>query len=400
MNEDTEYVKEGGAISPRQAGIDLLRAVAILWVTAYHLDSPDLPLPALARQGWMGVDLFFVLSGYLIGLQLLRPYGAGGQPDWLRFFQRRAWRILPSYCAVLALYLLVPAWRESAAMAPLWQFLTFTANLFPDYARQRAFSHAWSLCVEEHFYLLLPPLVWWLARAPSARRVAWCAGTVFVGGMLLRGWAWHDAVGPALAAGGNGVLAYVERIYNPTWNRLDGLGMGVMLAAVHVFRPVWWRTLMARGPQLLLAGCLGLAASLSLDFTSRMGALFGFPLLSASLACLVLGCISEHSWPGRWRLPGAHALATLAFSLYLTHKQVYHAIDAAMGDSLAASSVLAFCAHNAAALLAAALLYCLVERPGLRWRAWLETHHLPAVAVAGNAAFAAPQSQADQAQPR
>lgn len=119
-----------------------------------------------------------------------------------------------------------------------------------------------------------------------------------------------------------------------------------------------------------------------------------------SLACLVLGCISEHSWPGRWRLPCAHALATLAFSLYLTHKQVYHAIDAAMGDSLAASSVLAFRAHNAAALLAAALLYCLVERRGLRWRAWLETHHLPAVAVAGNAAFAAPQSQADQAQPR
>jgi len=386
MNEHTEYAQNGGPISPRHAGIDLLRAIAILWVTAYHLDSPDLPLPALARYGWMGVDLFFVLSGYLIGLQLLRPYGAGGQPDWLRFFQRRAWRILPAYLAVLALYLLVPAWRESAAMAPLWQFLTFTTNLFPDYAHQRAFSHAWSLCVEEHFYLLLPPLVWWLARGPGARRVAWCAGAMLVGGMLLRGWAWHDAVGPAVAAGGSGVLAYVERIYNPTWNRLDGLGMGVMLAAVHVFRPMWWMPLMARGPQLLLAGFLGLAASLSLDFTSQLGAIFGFPLLSASLACLLAALLSDAM--AHWRWPGARIVATLAFCSYLTQRQAIHWVDSWVNDA----PPLALAAKLAAVLVAAVVLHVLVERPALARSKTMRPRPAPPSAAAAPCLPGAPET--------
>ena len=362
MNDHIEYAQNRAPISPRHAGIDLLRAVAILWVMAYHLDSPDYPLPAWSHAGWMGVDLFFVLSGYLIGLQVLRPYGAGLQPDWARFFQRRAWRILPAYLTVLALYLAVPGWRESEAMAPLWQFLTFTTNLFPDYARQRAFSHAWSLCIEEHFYTLLPVLVWLLARAPSARRVACCAGLLLVGGMVLRGWAWHNGVAPAIAAGGDGVLAYVESIYNPTWNRLDGLWMGVVLAAVRVFRAAWWAALMARGWRLLLLGVLGMAASLALDFTSATGAVLGFPLLSASLACLLGAVLSDAM--AHWRWPGARVVATLAYCLYLTHKQVFHWIDdeadLAVGPALAVKL--------AAAFAAAGLLHVLVERPGLSRR--------------------------------
>jgi peptidoglycan/LPS O-acetylase OafA/YrhL len=359
-NEHTEYRQNGVTVSNRKAGIDLLRVIAILWVMAYHLDSPDLPLPALARFGWMGVDLFFVLSGYLIGLQLLRPYGQGGQPDWGQFFQRRAWRILPAYLVVLAAYVVVPPWRESAAMAPLWQFLTFTTNLFPDYAHQRAFSHAWSLCVEEHFYLVLPVLVWLLARAPTAGRVAWCAGVFLAGGIALRGWAWQDAVAPALAAGGDGVLAYIERIYNPTWNRLDGLWMGVMLAAVQVFRPAWWTALMARAPILLLLGGAGMVASLALDFTSRLGAMVGFPLLSASLACLLAALLGDAM--ARWRWPGARFVATLAYSLYLTHKQVMHHVD--WFDDV---PLLALAVKLAASFAVAAVLYVLVERPVLAW---------------------------------
>lgn len=360
MNDHTEYAQNSAVISPRQAGIDMLRAVAILWVMAYHLDGPDLPLPAWTHVGWMGVDLFFVLSGYLIGLQVLRPYGTGGQPDWAQFFIHRAWRILPAYLAVLALYL--AGWRESEAMAPLWQFLTFTTNLFPDYARQRAFSHAWSLCVEEHFYLLLPALVWSLAHAPTARRVAWCAGILLAGGIALRGWAWYDAVGPAIAAGGNGVLAYVERIYNPTWNRLDGLWIGVMLAAVKVFRAGWWTALMARGWLVLVVGALGMTASLALDFTSAAGAMLGFPLLSASLACLLAAVLSDAM--AQWRWPGARLVATLAYCLYLTHKQVFHSIEEYAGLDGAPALALKLLA----AFAAAGVLHVLVERPGLAQR--------------------------------
>jgi peptidoglycan/LPS O-acetylase OafA/YrhL len=362
MIDHTEYAQNATPISPRHAGIDFLRTVAILWVMAYHLDGPEVRLPAWTHYGWMGVDLFFVLSGYLIGLQVLRPYGAGRQPDWARFFQRRAWRILPAYLAVLVLYLAVPAWRESDAMAPLWQFLTFTTNLFPDYASQRAFSHAWSLCVEEHFYLLLPAVVWLLARAPAARRVAGCAVLLLIGGIALRGWAWHDAVAPAIAAGGDGVLAYVERIYNPTWNRLDGLWMGVVLASVRVFRGTWWTALMARGWRLLLLGALGMAASLALDFTSAAGAMLGFPLLSASLACLLAAVLSDAMAHSPW--PGARTVATLAYCLYLTNKQVFYWVDAhADLDAMPALALKLLAAFGVAGVL-----HLLVERPGLARR--------------------------------
>lgn len=386
--------------------LDLLRALAIGWIMLYHLESYGLRFPGpLIGFGWIGVDLFFVLSGYLIGWQLLRPWASGAAPAWWPwwrgFLLRRALRILPAYFAVLALYLLLPATAEADRMRPLWQFLTFTVNLVPASLDQRSFSHAWSLCVEEHFYLLLPPIVWWLARRPGLASTVAVVPGLFLGGMLLRAWLWERELAP-LAGQAAYVPAFITHIYMPSYTRLDGLLAGVVLAAMRGFRPAWWAWLMARGVALLALAAAGLGAAMWLlqGVPGFAGIVFGFPLLSASLACLVLACISEHGWPGRWRLPGAHALATLAFSLYLTHKQVYHAIDAAMGDALAASSVLAFCVYNGAALLAAALLYGLVERPGLRWRAWLETHHLPAVAVAGNAAFAPPQSQANQAQPR
>jgi peptidoglycan/LPS O-acetylase OafA/YrhL len=74
--------------APRVPGLDFLRSLAILWVMFFHMRF--LPEPALARSlgrsGWMGVDLFFVLSGYLIGLQLLRPYSRGEAPSIPGFY--------------------------------------------------------------------------------------------------------------------------------------------------------------------------------------------------------------------------------------------------------------------------------------------------------------------------
>ena len=84
----------------RLPGLDLLRALAIV----YHLASYGVTMPAIVDHGWMGLDLFFVLSGYLIGWQLLKPFTLGEQPLWGRFFQRRAWRVLPAYLTVLGVY--------------------------------------------------------------------------------------------------------------------------------------------------------------------------------------------------------------------------------------------------------------------------------------------------------
>lgn len=355
-------------------GLTLLRAIAIVWVMLYHLESYGLPLPALASHGWMGVDLFFVLSGYLIGGQLLRPCAAGAAPDFQQFFLRRAFRVLPAYLTVLALYAAFPGLNEAEGMQPLWQFLTFTVNLFPDYLHSRAFSHAWSLSVEEQFYVLLPLLVWGLARKPAAWKVSTVVVALLLGGMLLRGMLWYGhmaaQVGTAEAPMA-ALLWYVESIYNPTYARLDGLLAGVVVALIQVFRPRWWAWAMAYCKCFLLAGVAGLALSLRLNPVSAHGVVFGFPLLSASLALILVALAGpatvKRGWSG-WSIPGAAPVAAMAFSLYLTHKLVFHWVRALMGGLLEGNGVLAFIAYMGAALAVGGLLYVLVERPGQRWR--------------------------------
>ena len=215
----------------RLPGLDLLRAIAIVWVMLFHswmIGGVGGPFQPAADYGWMGVDLFFVLSGYLIGYQLLEPLSRGEPLRFGAFYLRRAFRILPAFLAVLAVYLLFPAWREAPGMQPAWQFLTFTVNLLIDYRHNQAFSHAWSLCVEERFYLLFPLLAWWLARRPARALVGGGAVLVVAAGLLLRG---HASLHGK---------DWLESIYYPTWTRLDGLLAGVLLATIQAYRPHWW----------------------------------------------------------------------------------------------------------------------------------------------------------------
>jgi peptidoglycan/LPS O-acetylase OafA/YrhL len=119
------------AMQWRRPGLDLLRALAIVLVILYHAGLFDFNLPHdVQRFGWIGVDLFFVLSGYLIAGQLFAPLAAGKQPDIARFYERRALRIVPAYFVIVAIYFfLPPALREYERMPPIWKFLSFTQNL-------------------------------------------------------------------------------------------------------------------------------------------------------------------------------------------------------------------------------------------------------------------------------
>jgi peptidoglycan/LPS O-acetylase OafA/YrhL len=363
----------------RSHGLDTLRSVAILAVIGYHLLAfhgdtvPDWALP-FVRMGWMGVDLFFVLSGYLIASQLLRKYSAGGRPGLWEFYRNRLYRVMPAFFVVLGLYLVVPAFRESETIAPAWQYATFTFNLLTDHPAGKNFSHVWSLCVEEHFYLFFPLIVWAAMRRPSLRRGVGLVVAFVLLGVAVRGWVLFHLLLPLADQDGFGA-AFMRTMYYPTYSRLDGLLAGVSLAMVKTFRPAWWAQIARLGHSLLLVG-LGLAGGALFLFDDRFPAetgtsiasmLFGFPLLALGLACLVASALSANGWL-RLRIPGAQTCATLAYCLYLTQKQMLHLTDDWFPRLEQSGRLPWLLVYLGVCFAAAAALHWCVERPFLRLR--------------------------------
>ena len=380
------------APAPRLPGLDLIRAAAIAWVMIYHgslfgLTSQD---HWLVRFGWMGVDLFFVLSGFLIAGQLLRPWASGAAPSYSRFFGRRLLRTLPAYLVVVALYVLIPGVRDRPDIAPLWQFLTFSQNWLVDMSTPKAFSHVWSLCVEEQFYLVFPAVVALIALRPTPAKVIGALIAVLILGMGLRGYLWlHSVAATPFDIGADPRSGrYMRLIYYPTGTRLDGLLMGVAAAAIRAFRPATWARLTARPNLLLGAGLAGVVASTFFfgDQIARFWpTVFGFPLLSFSIALVVVAGGESRSLIGRYPVPGASVLATGAYSLYLSHKAVFHAVQLAAPRLPAPLQGLAFPLALLGALGVGAALYWLVERPFLQLRDRLEGPSRSSLAVATTA---------------
>lgn len=364
-------------MNTRIAGLDGLRAIAIVWVMLFHswlVGGLGEHWNGLARSGWMGVDLFFVLSGYLIGSQVMAPLARGERLAFGDFYLRRGFRILPAFLVVLALYVLMPAFREAEQMEPAWKFLTFTTNLSIDYTHNKAFSHAWSLCVEEHFYLLFPLLAVLFTRSGTARRFAWLVVAIVVGGVLLRGAIWQLSLAPVQVFDSverSFSSRFVEDIYFPTWNRLDGLVMGVTLAVIRIWRPRWWSRIEHHNGAVALAGVAVLAVSIvtCTDRSAFVASVFGFPLLSFGMALLVASAAFPGAWLSRFTPPGAGWLAAASYSLYLVHKPVFVLVNDRLPEALNGGA--RFVVIAAGTLVAGAVLHYAVERPGLRLRARL-----------------------------
>jgi peptidoglycan/LPS O-acetylase OafA/YrhL len=145
--------------------IDGLRALAVAAVFLYHADSSWLP------GGFLGVDVFFVISGYLITSLLIAELDQTGRVALLRFWAGRARRLLPALFLLLAVCLLVGATVERGKVAGLpgdalsaifyysnWHFVFGHESYFAQFGRPGMLRHLWSLAVEEQFYLLWPPL--------------------------------------------------------------------------------------------------------------------------------------------------------------------------------------------------------------------------------------------------
>ncbi len=353
----------------RLTGLDLLRTIAIFMVVVWHLPLSLFPFrwkPAT----WAGVDLFFVLSGYLIGSQLLRPYTRQTEPSYLDFLLRRALRVLPAYLTVVLAYFLIPAFRERPTISPWWKFLTFTQNFDLNPEKTGSFSHAWSLCVEEHFYFILPLIVYGLMRKPSFNRVALFAGFVVLFGLIARSLLWIHFIQPLDHDDPQLQSLFLEYIYYPTYTRLDGLLVGVLLAATRLFRPAWWQRVVFHSNALFCAGIAVLIGAFWVcqSMFSFATAMIGYPLLAMGFGLLVMACLSPRSILSRRRFFGATTGATLAYSIYLTHKEVMHLDHKYLSRWIPLNGIVGWSVYLGSFLIVAGLLYFCIERPGLRLR--------------------------------
>lgn len=368
----------------RKLGLDLLRAVAILWVMPFHSYIAGYMGGGVLRwSGWMGVDLFFALSGFLIGSQVFNALTSRAGMDFFDFYLRRGFRTLPAYFIILSIYVAWPSMREEPSMMPLWQFFTYTLNLFI-HPERGAFSHAWSLCVEEQFYLLFPLLAFLLLRSGKLVRGAAVIVVLVLLELVLRAWLWMHFVQPVQANGGEAGDAYLRFLYYPTYARLDDLLGGIALAAARSYRTRGWAWVERNANAVLSAGVLLIGICMwSFNGQQRFGLganVFGYPVLALATTALVAGAASQRSVLASVRIPGVEWFAAASYSLYLTHKMVYGQLHGRLAPWVDGHGIWTVLIYMAAVLFVGAALYYLVERPCLRLRepvrrVWAEKRH-------------------------
>ncbi len=359
-------------VTNRYAGLDHLRALAIIIVFFWHYRQGDCPawVDTIGLFGWTGVDLFFVLSGYLIGTQILKPIARGGSFSYKEFYFKRSLRVFPAYFTVLLLYLFIPAFHERDGMAPLWKFITFTQNLGLDFG---AFSHAWSLCIEEQFYLCLPLIVSLLLYFKLGSKTIWVFLGIFLLGFVLRYFSWQYLVAPFYNAPeqeGFGI-AYFKWIYYPTYTRLDALLCGVAIASLFLFKPEIKDRLMQYGNRLLLlsVALIGFAVFICYPLMSFRTAIWGYPLVAVSYGLMVLSALCTSSFLYKYSWKVSRVIAMLSYSIYLTHKQMIHLTrEWLSGTSVAPDSNMMFYICALTCFFAGLILYLAIEKPFLKLR--------------------------------
>lgn len=341
--------------------LDGLRGVAVLMVMFHHAPF------GLARGGFLGVDVFFVLSGFLITTLLLQERARSGSISLRQFYARRGLRLLPALVVLLAATMLLPLPLVSIAV-PRWKVvlpvLFYSANWVLAFGAVDldTLNPTWSLAIEEQFYLLWPPVLALLLALNVGRR--WLAGLVLLGiaGAVVRRVMLWDALGS------NAWL----RVYYGLDTRLDALLLGCLVALVVTWdllphRPwariaVRWATVPAglvllvlffaapppdsqqlyEGPELL--GCVA-AAILILALVASPPPLLALVLEDKGLV-----------WVGR-----------VSYGLYLWHVPVFHGLLnprrlARLGLAGPIVTLLRFATAGAVA----GLSFHLVEQPMLR----------------------------------
>jgi peptidoglycan/LPS O-acetylase OafA/YrhL len=354
------------------AELDGLRAYGSMIVLLNHFWPKSLSIAIwhLGQMGWIAMDSFFVLSGFLITGILI---DSRNKPDYYRtYYRRRALRIFPLYYVVLALLIFQIRFRHGGVEykyliahwgSPAW-FLFYLGNIKTAIANSwthvLGFSPLWSLQIEEQFYLLFPFAVRWL-RLENLRRLLLAAVCISPIVRVLF-YLWHP---------GNPFLQYVLLP-----SRFDGLALGGLIAIRYRMGP--WKipkiTLPVVGVVLLGIACAGsvLSTPTRLDeaWSSPFNRLAGYSISSAGCACLILWLIQNRgaAYTAWLRLAPVQYVGKISYGIYLLHLIALGTING-LGKHfsfLAAPGLPRFFALIFLSIGYASVSWYLLERPLLR----------------------------------
>lgn len=364
-------------VSGRIPELDGLRGLAILLVVLWHYAavpvatttaSPGIYVARLLRLSWSGVDLFFVLSGFLIGGILLDHRNA---PRYFRvFYVRRACRILPLYAAWLLLFFSLPRLIPSMTHAPgisdlfaqalpSWSYLTLTQNFVM--AERGDFgavwlAPTWSLAIEEHFYLVIPIAI----RFLPSRSIPPVLIGVGLAGLLAR-----------LAAGPERYFA----VYVLTPLHFDSL-IGGMLCAFALREPTCRRHLLRARRPLYGVLLVILAVLLSLSLFRHYGfegSPYMFSILAVFYCAVLILAVTEGRGPVAWltRRRWLRELGIVAYGVYLAHLAILrlaHGLVLGKDPSLATrAEVMTTLAAGISCFALAVFSWRALERPLVSW---------------------------------
>jgi peptidoglycan/LPS O-acetylase OafA/YrhL len=349
--------------------LDGLRGIAIILVMLHHLTyyRPEAGIDAIIAGvplfGWVGVDLFFVLSGFLITGILLDS--KGGERYFVNFYARRTLRIFPLYYLTLFVALVVvplfPAVHvvlngEMDPSPPEWPYWAYLTNFS---VAERGFVHgwvdvAWSLAIEEQFYLVWPLVIWLCPQ----RLLPWLCTAIVIAEVFARSYA-------------RAIDIPVLPIYVVTYYRLDGLVIGALLAIVQR------RGLMPALNRLSLFVVVAGIGALILVFIygghtwwwNRRMQQYGYTVLAILGGAMLVGAVSQpagHWWPRMLSAGWLRAFGKYSYCLYLIHLPVMRAVREWVfnPDEYEALAV--------APLIGQAIYYPLAAAPAfaLAWLSW------------------------------
>jgi len=343
---ETSPEKKGPA--KRNLSLDVLRCVAILLVLGRHVDHYWL----WNRIGWIGVDLFFVLSGFLVSGLLFQEFKTRGRINIRRFIFRRGFKIWPAFYFYMGVTALITALIQlhRHAQFPVRTFVItslFLSNYFPD--ESRFFAHIWSLAIEEHFYLVLPFLlagIIFLSR-PGKKPfscIPWIFAVASITCFALR-----------MTTEPRGIY------YWTTHTRIDSLFAGVTISYLYHFNFAWFSRLAGNFALGIAMVCCLPAAFFTAE--SRIMQTIGFSLLyvgfSFLLAWAVIRTPSTKTGTAIARM--AAAIGFYSYSIYLWHRLFAFVLSNY-------PSTLAFWAYIVLAIGMGVVMAKLVELPALKLR--------------------------------